>query len=554
MPFTLEELLPDDQRLRMVQLHDSVQQAINLMHQHGYNQLPVVDNDGKTALEQVVTFDSILQAVRSFGTKPELMHVRDVARSVRTYSADADLLATLDDIQRENFALIVDDDNVLTGIVTTADTTVFFREYAQDLMLIEGIESRIKDAITALYSGNDTALDSAIAAVTDRAADIRKKIPGAIRGYLEKAGLTAPVVGEADAIAEAERRLALPKPGKGFERLTFDEFTEVLLAHANAPKLSQSDSVGELRGLLQQVRDARNKLAHFRGELSPEERRTIQFASEWLERNLPVPTVEPPAPVEPIAAPPAGSPVPQEDENEVPKGSYALLAARLKQQIPAVTSLPLTFQEIERILGKELPRSAYEYRAWWANDSSKPQSAAWLEEGWRTVAVNMNARRLTFVRTNERANRYIEFFERLNARLEAIKGFPSSRIEPKGSNWQVLAFLPWVGRTQAASLFATFTRSRELRIELYLDCGNKDQNKQRFDELHARKAEIEAVVGEPLQWERRGDDRACRVALYTKAQIQLDSQNPALLEWATQKAVALYHAFGPEFPVKRSLV
>src|SRR3954464_6524776 len=152
MPFTLEELLPEDQRLRTVFLHDTVQHAINLMHQHGYNQLPVVDNDGKTSLEQVVTFDSILQAVLSFSTKPGLMQVRDVARGVRTYAEDADLLTTLDDIQRDNFALIVDESSEVIGIVTTADTTFFFREYAEDLMLIEGIETSVKEAITALYA------------------------------------------------------------------------------------------------------------------------------------------------------------------------------------------------------------------------------------------------------------------------------------------------------------------------------------------------------------------------------------------------------------------
>jgi len=117
MPFTLEELLPDDQRLRTVQLHEAVPHAIGLMHQHDYDQLPVVDTDGKTSLEQVVTFDSILQAMRSFNTKPELLQVRDVSRPARVYAADADLLATLDDIQRGNFALIVDEDKVLTGIV-----------------------------------------------------------------------------------------------------------------------------------------------------------------------------------------------------------------------------------------------------------------------------------------------------------------------------------------------------------------------------------------------------------------------------------------------------
>lgn len=548
MPFTLEELLPKDQRLRTVYLHDSVQQAINLMHQHSYNQLPVVDKDGKTSLEQVVTFDSVLQAVRSFDTKPESLHVRDVARSVRTYPADADLLATLDDIQRENFALIVDENNVLTGIVTTADTTVFFREYAQDLMQIEGIESRMKEAITALHAGNDAGLESAIAAVTDRAADIRKRIPVAIRGYLEKAGLNVPATGDGEAVAEAEKRLALPKPGKPFERLSFDEYTEVLLGHPNAPKLTQSSGANGLRGLLQQVRDARNKLAHFRGELSAEERRTIQFASEWLERNLPVPNVVPPAPTEPTVAPTTGSPAPQEDEDEAPKGSYAPLTAHLKAQITSVTSLPMTFQEIERILGKELPRSAFEYRAWWANDPAKPQSAAWFDEGWRAVAINMNERRLTFVRTNDRANAYIEFFTGLNKRLKAVHGFPLSHVSPKGANWQVLAFLNWTARTQAASLFATFTRNRELRIELYLDCGTKEQNKQRFDELSARKNEIEAIVGEPLQWERRDDNRACRIAIYTRALIQMDSKNPKLIDWATQKAVAFHKAFGPEFP------
>ena len=553
MPFTLEELLPEDQRLRTVFLHDSVQQAINLMHQHEYNQLPVVDVDGKTSLDQVVTFDSILQAVRSFNTKPELMHVRDVARSVRTYQEDADLLATLDDIQRENFALIVDDSNILTGIVTTADTTVFFREYAQDLMLIEGIESRMKEAISALYAGDDAGLESAIAAVTDRAADIRKKFPTAIRSYLEKAGLTAPANGDTEAVAEAVKRLNLPKPGRAFERLTFDEFAEVLLAHIACPKLAQADGVCELRGLLQQVRDARNKLAHFRGELSAEERRTIQFASEWLERNLPVPKIEPPAPPVAVVAPPPGSPVPQEDDVKSPKGSYSLLAAHLKAIQPTVTSLPLTFQEIERILGKELPRSAFEYRAWWANDPTKPQSAAWFDEGWRTASVNMIARRLTFVRTNERAKQYIKFFESLNARLEDVHGFPTSRIIPKGANWQVLAFLPWMERTQSASLFATFTGNRELRIELYLDCLNKELNKQRFDELFAQKADIEAVVGEPLSWERRDGDSACRIAVYKRAQIQLDADNFTLLEWAVQKAAAFYKAFGPQFPNKPKL-
>lgn len=542
MPFTLEELLAENQPLRTVQLHDSVPHAIGLMHQHGYSQLPVVDNDGKTSLDQVVTFDSILQALRSFNTKPELLHVRDVARAVRPYPADADLLATLDEIQRDNFALIVDESNVLTGIVTTADTTVFFREYAQDLMQIEGIESRIKEAITALYAGDHAGLEGAIAAVTDRAADIRKKIPAAIRCYLDKAGLKAPATDD-DALAEAEKRLALPKAGKPFDRLSFDEFTEVLLGHPNAPKLAQSNGVRELRGLLQQVRDARNKLAHFRGELTAEERRTIQFASEWLERNLPVPLAELPIAASSLIQAQPALPVPPEDDDERPHGSYALLAAHLKEQGSSVTSLPRTFQEIERILGKELPRSAHEYRAWWANDPTKPQSAAWLEEGWRTTSLSMTERRLTFVRTSDREEAYIGFFAKLNARLESQGGFPLRNISPQGQSWIVLASL----QKDAAFIGAAFTRRKALRIELYLDGGDKAENKRRFEQLLSRKAALETVVGEPLQWERLESKRACRIAVYTKAQILTDADSPALIDWAVKRAVDFYQAFVPEF-------
>jgi hypothetical protein len=543
MPFTLEELLAEDQRLRTVQLHDSVLHAIGLMHQHEYNQLPVVDNDGKTSLDQVVTFDSILQALRSFNTKPELLHVRDVARAVRPYPADADLLATLDEIQRDNFVLIVDENNALTGIVTTADTTVFFREYAQDLMQIEGIESRIKEAITALYAGDHAGLERAIAAVTDRAADIRKKIPEAIRGYLDKVGLKAPATDDADALAEAEKRLALPKAGKPFDRLSFDEFTEVLLGHPNAPKLAQSNGVRELRDLLQQVRDARNKLAHFRGELTAEERRTIQFASEWLERNLPVPLAELPIAASPLRQTQPVLPVPPEDDDEGPHGSYAPLAAHLKEQGTSITSLTRTFQEIERILGKELPRSAHEYRAWWANDPTKPQSAAWLEEGWRTTSLSMTERRLTFVRTSDREEAYIGFFAKLNARLESQAGFPLRNISPQGQSWIVLASF----QKDSALISAAFTRRKELRIELYLDGGDKAENKSRFDQLLSRKAVFETVVGEPLQWERLESKRACRIAIYTKAQILTDADSPALLDWAVKKTVDFYQAFAPEF-------
>jgi CBS domain-containing protein len=548
MAFTLEDLLPADQQLRTVQPHEPVGRAINIMCQHDYGQLPVTGAN-REFHGQVITFESILRAIQSFRTDAETLLVRDAAQRVRSYPSDADLLATLDDIHRDNFVLIVDESRLI-GIVTTADIAIFFREYAEDLMQIEGIESRVKDAIRALYAGDDGGLDSAIATVTDRAADIRKRFPGAIKAYLVKVNITAPPAGsDRDALVEAEKRLGLPEPTKKFEDLTFDEFINVLLRHGRAPRLSQSKDVSEIRKLLQQVRDARNKLAHFRGDLTSEERRMIKCAAEWLENNLPTPLPEMP----PLQSATTGIPLPvHQEEVEVPHGSYAPLAAHLEALPVDTTSLTLTFQQIEGILKKELPRSASEYRAWWSNDPMKPQSAAWLDEGWRTTSVSMTERRLTFVRTNDREEAYIRFFAKLNTLLAKETDFPLRNVSPQGQNCLVLASLD-TSRPELATITASFARRKRLRIELYLDGGDKDKNEERFEQLVARKSEIEQVVGEPLEWERMDNRRACRIAVYTKAQILTDADSPILLEWAAKRATYFYRAFGPEFLSGRAI-
>ena len=47
--------------------------------------------------------------------------------------------------------------------------------------------------------------------------------------------------------------------------------------------------------------------------------------------------------------------------------------------------------------------------------------------------------------------------------------------------------------------------------ELYIDRGDAVGNKRIFDEIHARKVEIEAAFGGTLLWERLDTKRACRI-------------------------------------------
>ncbi|MEM9034580.1 MAG: hypothetical protein AAGD18_08310 [Actinomycetota bacterium] len=78
---------------------------------------------------------------------------------------------------------------------------------------------------------------------------------------------------------------------------------------------------------------------------------------------------------------------------------YAPLAAFLHQRTES--SIRLTFAQVERILGFTLPESARRYPAWWANGGVQPvsQQYAWLEAGWETFGLDLNAATISFRRT-----------------------------------------------------------------------------------------------------------------------------------------------------------
>ena len=60
--------------------------------------------------------------------------------------------------------------------------------------------------------------------------------------------------------------------------------------------------------------------------------------------------------------------------------------------------IPLSFAEIERVIGDRLPAS-HRYRAWWSNNSfNSTMTKAWLDAGFRSADVDIEGRKLVFRR------------------------------------------------------------------------------------------------------------------------------------------------------------
>ena len=76
---------------------------------------------------------------------------------------------------------------------------------------------------------------------------------------------------------------------------------------------------------------------------------------------------------------------------------YAPLAAYLGQV--SGSEAPMTFAEIERVIGHALP-SSKKYPAWWSNNpSNNVMTKAWLSAGFQTERVDVARQRLVFRRT-----------------------------------------------------------------------------------------------------------------------------------------------------------
>lgn len=109
--------------------------------------------------------------------------------------------------------------------------------------------------------------------------------------------------------------------------------------------------------------------------------------------------------------------------------------------------LPLTFAEIEKIIGHKLPHSA-RYPAWWSNNpSNNVMTRIWLEAGFKTEQVDIEKRRLVFRRV-ETASKPVQTGKDIHPLFGCMAGtiriMPGTDLtEPSLPEWPELTEEKW---------------------------------------------------------------------------------------------------------------
>ncbi len=67
--------------------------------------------------------------------------------------------------------------------------------------------------------------------------------------------------------------------------------------------------------------------------------------------------------------------------------------------------VPMTFENIEKLIHDVLPPSARKHRAWWSNNPSNSViTFAWLNAGYKTANVDMADEKVTFIKREDRVS------------------------------------------------------------------------------------------------------------------------------------------------------
>jgi CBS domain-containing protein len=504
MAFLVRDLLEGRPRPVTIKPNHSLEEVLDLMVEHNFSQLPVVDANGKPM--GIVTADTILNALKIFSLTVDKVKVSNaMTHRMAIFEPEDDLFEMLDELVDSQVVLITDETKKLVGIVTNYDATDYFRRRAESMMLVEDIEVALREHIRASFSDEF--------------------------GQLDQSSL-------ADAIKSIESR-----NGTDFEKLSFYDYQKLLLHPSRWDDYKKTFSdidPASLNKLLDEVRKMRNTLAHFRDQLTAKQRKQLQFCADWFTQHPPIlrDMVVTPAPASTSTstfnpAVIANSKVTLQSEL-IGEGKYSLLAKHLLGLSNEVQNTELSFEEIESIIGDNLPNAARKHRAFWANDSvGHTHSQQWLDANWRVANVNMTSRRVLFSRTVERQRAYIAFYSVLLNQLHTLTSREVVTKSPDGSSWCTV-FAYWDGVSRVSFNYS-FARDKRFRVEAYIDSGNGESNKKLFDFLYMAEEEIQYEFGNQLNWERLDDKRASRIAAYAKGAITDDEEQLKELRlWAAQ--------------------
>jgi predicted transcriptional regulator len=122
-------------------------QAVTLMLMHDFSQLPVMQNE--RTVDGIISWKSI-GAARA--RNRETNYVRDCMENVEILGHDTPLFEAIEVIARREVVLVRDAERKISGLITTTDISLQFRNMAEPFLLLGEIENHVRRLIGGKFT------------------------------------------------------------------------------------------------------------------------------------------------------------------------------------------------------------------------------------------------------------------------------------------------------------------------------------------------------------------------------------------------------------------
>lgn len=119
----------------------------------------------------------------------------------------------------------------------------------------------------------------------------------------------------------------------------------------------------------------------------------------------------------------------------------------------------------------------------------------------------------------ETQEKYRTYYQSLLDELRNVHRFTNARAA-QPQNWYTFAS----DNSKVYKYSTAFAQGGRVRVETYIDCGDKARNEAIFDVLFAQRETIDAAYGAQLEWDKLEAKRACRIAIYRDGDIDAESE------------------------------
>lgn len=250
----LNSVMPDDQKLVSVPPEMPVSDALELLHKHGFSQVPVVVGREVLGVFSYRSFSTAVIMHSQSATKSkkfELLElvVEECMNPKPSFARVTDeFVEWFDAIDRDD-SVLVGEPNHLQGIVTAMDILRYLYRVASPFVLIGEVELALR-ALMQMAVNNETLADCAKECLKD--------------------------------IYDAQR---MPTQ---LHEMTFNDYIQIIGDGRRWPHFEPffGGSRARTRARLEQLRDLRNVIFHFRRDVTVDEHQTLAANRDWMLRKV----------------------------------------------------------------------------------------------------------------------------------------------------------------------------------------------------------------------------------------------------------------------------